>query len=112
MTIPVFTWDCLSGTNGTTKFRLLTAQFGDGYAQTAGDGINNVIQSWPLTFAGQPADMMNILAFLTATQGWQGFYWTPPMGVQGLYKVAEIGTMADTGSNYTLTATFVQHFQP
>lgn len=112
MAIPTFTWDCVSGPTGTIKYRVLTAQFGDGYSQVAADGINNNIQSWPLTFAEKLTVVTAIKTFLDNLQGYQVFYWTPPLGVQGLYRCSQIGVMAETGSNYTLTATFTEAFKP
>jgi len=36
-----FTWSPRVDPEGTSTFRVLRAQFGDGYAQEAGDGIHN-----------------------------------------------------------------------
>lgn len=112
MTIPIFKWTPTGRPSGTVQFRVRTAQFGDGYSQTVADGINNRVQSWPLTFTGKKADMDAIAAFLDERAGWQSFYWTPPAGVQGLYKAASYNLSPMGGPVYQLTATFQQVFSP
>lgn len=111
MTTPTFTWQATGTPTGETKFRVRTAQFGDGYAQRVADGINNKVQSWPLQFTGIKADMQAIAAFLDARQGYQAFYWTPPAGVQGLYMASTYSLSPQGGAAYTLTATFNQVFK-
>ena len=61
------------------KNRVLAAQFGDGYQQMAGDGINNELEKWALNFSNRPkAQVDAIRAFLVARAGVESFYWTPP----------------------------------
>jgi phage-related protein len=112
MTTPTFTWAPTGQPNGTLKFRVRTAQFGDGYSQRVADGINNKISSWPLTFVGKKADMQAIAAFLDERAGWQAFNWTPPAGVQGYYQAGEYNLSPIGGDVYTLTVTFQQVFSP
>lgn len=97
---------------GTSTYRLLKAQFGDGYMQTAADGINNIQRSWPLQFAGGAADVTPVRDFLDSHAGWKTFYWTPPLGIQGLYRVVSHTLQAQSGDNYILTATFEQAYKP
>jgi phage-related protein len=123
MAIPTFTYDPITDPVGTSTYRTLTAQFGDGYSQVAGDGINNVYDTWSLSFAGASADVAPVKSFLDALQGYLPFYWTPPLGVQGLYRCgsASAGTSstvsaptltASTGGNYVYTCTFQQLHHP
>lgn len=107
-----FTWRPVSNPTGTSTFAVLTSQFGDGYSQEAADGINNETQSWPLDFVGVEVEMQPIVNFIRAHAGFQGFYWTPPMGVQGLYKVATFSINPQDGGLVQISATFVQKFQP
>lgn len=107
-----FNWIPVSQSSGTITFRTLKAQFGDGYAQEAADGINNKTNSWPLQFAGTKADMQAIVDFFDAHAGYQAFYWTPPLGVQGLYKVKSYSPSPVGGPVYTVGATFEQAFAP
>ena len=43
MAVEIFNWSPRINPQGRTKFRVLSAQFGDGYGQTAADGINNKV---------------------------------------------------------------------
>lgn len=107
-----FTWQPTSQATGTSTFAVRSAQFGDGYTQEVADGINNESQSWPLTFMGSKAEIQPIVDFFRAHAGYRGFWWTPPFGVQGIYKVTAFSPMPNGGDIYTLTATFVQKFAP
>lgn len=112
MTTPIFTWPSTGSPSGTATFRVRTAQFGDGYSQSVGDGINNKTQSWPLTFTGSKAKMQAIVDFLDERAGWQAFFWTPPLGVQGYYTCTSYSPSPVGGPVYTVTATFQQVFRP
>jgi phage-related protein len=58
--------------------RVLTAQFGDGYAQRAADGLNNAPQVWDVMFNVPPADVDIIEALFESKGGVTPFTWTPP----------------------------------
>lgn len=104
----VFEWAPSVEASGDTTFAVRTAKFGDGYQQDVADGINNLSESWPLTFVGDGAKTKAIKEFLDWHAGWRSFQWTPPLGVPGLYKCAAHNRTAHGGDAYTLTATFVQ----
>ncbi|RQU14186.1 phage tail protein [Burkholderia cenocepacia] len=110
MTTPIFTWVPLVGAKGTAKFSVRTAQFGDGYRQDVADGINNKADSWPLVFTGHSSLISPIKSFLDARQGYQSFYWTPPLRPQGLFKCAQYTVTLVEGDIYTLEASFVEAF--
>jgi phage-related protein len=112
MTTPTFTWTPVAKPTGSATYSVLTAQFGDGYKQTAANGINNKSQSWPLSFIGTAATVTPIRDFLDARAGYQSFYWTPPLGTQGFYKCPSHNVRHLGGDAYELTATFEQSFQP
>jgi phage-related protein len=112
MATQTFTWKPLRDPVGTVALRVLKAQFGDGYQQTAADGINNKTQSWPLQFRGKAVKVTPIRDFLDARQGYQSFFWTPPLGVQGYYRCTDYTLRPLGAGNYELTATFEQAFQP
>jgi phage-related protein len=107
-----FIWTPRIDPVGTVSLRVLKAQFGDGYQQTAADGINNETQSWPLQFRGKAAFITPIRDFLRARQGYQSFFWTPPLGVQGYYKCTGWTLKPMGAGNYEIAATFEQAFQP
>lgn len=106
-----FIWCPETGTEGSSTFRVLTAQFGDGYKQSAGDGINNEVNSWPLTFKGLEHEIKPIRDFLRSHKGYKPFYWKPPLETEAfLFEVTEFSVVPMGGRAYTLTATFVQRF--
>lgn len=118
--IPTFNFDPVENPVGTTTYRTLNAQFGDGYSQQAADGINSVYDVWTLTWQGGASDIQPVKTFLDTQMGYLPFYWTPPMGVQNLYLCdgALSGTNAAptltpaAGGNYTYTATFRMVYHP
>ena len=112
MAIETFSWKPDKSPAGTYSYRTRKAQFGDGYAQVVGDGINAEAQSWPLTFIGFKADMQAIRDFLRQHGGAKAFLWTPPAGALGLYRCASFGITPVGANLYSLSATFEQAFQP
>lgn len=106
----IFTWSPSLEVVGTTTYRTRKAQFGDGYSQDVADGINNLYDTWPLTFVGHSAYISPIKAFLDATQGFQKFYWTPPLRAQGLFKCTAPTITPHGNDAYSLTVTFTEAF--
>lgn len=79
----VFNFKVQASPTGTASFSTIDAQFGDGYSQSAADGINNKGQSWSVRLRGldspgcvQTENMLAVEAFLDARGGWQSFEWT------------------------------------
>lgn len=72
-------------------FRVLKAQFGDGYKQLVGDGINTLRHDWSLSFTYPTEDIDVIEEFLIETKGTEPFLWTPPRGIQDVYRVSDAG---------------------
>ncbi len=112
MALATFGWSPRTAAAGDSTFRVRTAQFGDGYAQVAGDGINTETQSWDLSFTGVFAYISPIVGFLRDHGGATSFIWTPPLGGPGLWRCAEFKPTVLGGQNYTVTATFTQSFHP
>lgn len=108
MSRETFSWRSINSPQGEVKFRRTVAQFGDGHRQAVGDGINNRMQSWPLQFQGNAEELAPLLAFLDRHEGVKGFYWTPPLGVQGVYEAVGYSPVPIGGGLYTLTTTFQQ----
>ncbi|MDH2052848.1 phage tail protein [Achromobacter marplatensis] len=107
-----FTWRATGQPSGVVTFRRLTAQFGDGYRQVAGDGINNKVQSWPLTFVGTRQQMEAMVAFLDRHAGVASFLWTPPFGSEGFYEAPSYSLVPMGGGVYSVSVTFQQVFRP
>lgn len=105
-----FTWCPFVEPTGTGTFRVRSAQFGGGYKQVAGDGLNVESQSWPLTFKGDEAYIKEILDFLRARSGHVSFTWTPPLGDQARWTCSTYTASPMGAGMHTLTATFDQYF--
>lgn len=112
MTIQTFTYPARVNASGDTQFKVRKIQFGDGYTQVSGDGINNVSQSWNLSFLGDNTYILEIIQFLSTHQGVKSFQWTPPLGKMGLYRCDSYKHAALGGDRYSLTATFEQAHHP
>ena len=111
MAIETFTWQTERG-EGEIKQATRTTKFGDGYAQTVADGINNKSQSWPVTFTGMKSRIKDIMDFIDRHKGAKGFLWEPPLGDLGLYKCNGYKPVHRGGQVYAITATFEQTFHP
>jgi len=92
--------------------RVRKAQFGDGYAQTAKDGLNanpRVFElAWPNLNTAQKDTIIN---FLRARGGSEAFYWTPPKEVTAIkVKATSWSTQTVQGPWWSLSARFEQVF--
>ncbi|WP_283149729.1 phage tail protein [Silvimonas soli] len=108
-----FVWSPQIGAEGETKFAQLKAQFGDGYAVRVADGLNNISDSWPLSFTGESDEVFPIRDFLESHADGRAFFWTAPGREQaGLYTAAGLKFKSLGGGLYTLTVTLEQTFKP
>ena len=112
MAIERFTWAIDKGAEGEIAQRVRTKQFGDGYAQSVGDGINNKSPTWPVTFSGMKDRIKEIMTFIDRHKGARAFLWVPPLGELGLYKCTGYKPVHRGGRVYSLSATFEQTFHP
>lgn len=62
MAIETFTWATQNGEAPDIKYRVRTSQFGDGYKQKVGDGINNKVDAYPVTHTGNTATAAAMMA--------------------------------------------------
>ncbi len=108
--VKIFTWPASIGAKGEVNYSVLEAQFGDGYKQSVGDGINNRSQSWPLTFKGHSEKILPIVQFLDEHEGCKPFEWTPPLSKKALFEVKGFSLIERGTDYYVLTATFQQVF--
>lgn len=107
-----FTWSHDRDPSGSTSFRTKSAQFGDGYKQSAPDGINSRSQKWSLTFTGTTAKISAIRAFLDARGGWEPFEWTTPLGEVGFFLASEYSATSLGHGIERVSVTFEQDFSP
>ena len=98
------------GVNLTSKFKVRQAQFGDGYQQRVGDGINTNARSWSVSFANDGATIDVIQAFLDNEAGVASFVWVPPVGVSGKFICEGYTRAISDYDNETLSATFNEVF--
>jgi phage-related protein len=67
------------GATNKPKVKILKADFGDGYSQSAADGVNNIRAEFSLTWEVLTStDADTIEGFLTTQGGYQPFYWSAP----------------------------------
>ncbi|EMI5436644.1 phage tail protein [Proteus mirabilis] len=97
--------------SGEFKHRIKEVEFGDGYKQVAGDGINPESQTWPFSYMGLKDEVMPIFKFIRQHTV-KSFIWTPPFGEKGLYRVKadSISMIPTSGGVMKLSATFEQAF--
>jgi len=105
MALETFTWRTQGTPEGSYNWRVREAQFGDGYKQVAGNGINPETQSWPLSFQGQEKDMIPLLAFVRR-HVIKSCIWTPPYGIVGLYRVAKDSIKATPVGGRAMSVSF------
>ncbi|HBY9809075.1 TPA: phage tail protein [Klebsiella aerogenes] len=109
--LETFDWSPLNGPTGDIKYATRSVQYGDGYDQVTGDGINPESQSWPLTFTGYKEDIMPILKFLRRHGEARSFIWVNPLGEMGLYRATQIKPQPLDFARMTVTVTFVTAYR-
>lgn len=98
--------------------RTLRTDFGDGYAQEAGDGINTRSENWRISAVGHwelgwgmPVKAM--AEFLDRQGGYQAFEWVTPLGAAKLFKCRSGYSLTSKGAGYfQLSASFEEVHAP
>ncbi len=107
----IFTWAPSYSSSLDRKPRILEVAFGDGYAQRAGDGINNAPEQWNVVFSErEETEVAAIDAFLASRGGHEDFLWTAPAGTEKRYVCKEWNARYTGKRNSSLTAVFLQSF--
>ena len=103
-----FTYTPARGFTSDVTPSVRTAKFGDGYAQRVVHGINNLAQSWNLTFQSQPlTTAAAIIAFFEARSGASSFTWLPPGETTEVSVVcSKWNKTYESEISRTITATF------
>ena len=73
-----FSWIPRYSVSKTVAPRVRKTDFGGGYEQRSGDGLNTQRQEWTLEFVSDATTITNIENFLLETEGVTNFTWTPP----------------------------------
>lgn len=72
----------------TYKYRILNAEFGDGYSQTAPDGINNEIREVTVQYKNlKTTEYETVIGFLRGLKGAYKFKFTPHGETEQVWKV-------------------------
>ena len=107
-----------NATSVDVGFQTLSAQFGEGYAQEAGDGINIRREAWQISAAGHWTDgsgmpVKAMSEFLDRHGGYKAFRWETPLGETKLFKCRGGYSLSPQGAgNFRLAATFEEVFHP
>ncbi|QCZ25495.1 phage tail protein [Leclercia adecarboxylata] len=115
MAIEKFPWPIQSASQPTTKSKdtIRKAQFGDGYTQVSGSGINDETLTYEYSFTGRPDKGLQIYAFLRRHKT-KAFSFQPPFGELALWGV-EADSLQKVVKGKTImyiSATFEQAFAP
>ncbi|QGT81600.1 phage tail protein [Pseudomonas coronafaciens] len=110
-----FDFDVQVGASGDVKQRTWSNDFGDGYTQAGGVGINTKSQAWDVTVTGRfgaGQKLQQVQDFLDRHDGFKSFLWTPPGSAQGRYT-ANGYKLATLGNGlHSLSTSFKQTFRP
>ena len=99
----------------TYKFNTIIAQYGDGYMQRAGDGINKKREKWSLVYDNLTQTERDQLAlFIDQVQMADTIEWTAPGDLTEKKFIidpeSEVVEVAKTGDIYSLTLTIMRVF--
>lgn len=108
--IPTFKWNVERDLDIQIEFRVIETQFGDGYVQTAADGINTKNEQYSMRVNAYEAQAKQIMNFFNELEGYRSFFWTPPLGEIGLYRCKDPKPTPQGGGLYTITGTFIKSF--
>ena len=108
------------GLSKTTKHRILTAQFGDGYSQRVRDGINTKIESFSISFNNRSAEEINLIAAYFDSKAGLHFVlnitdtFTSGALSESAIKVVckEYSTQYTNTLNHSLKTTFTRVYEP
>ena len=112
MTTPVFnpTYPPSYSTSVGKDFRVLSVGFGDGYGQTVADGLNNVTETWQVSWQALPdAGADDIETQLAAIAGGI-FEWDTPRGQTKRFICLNTSRSYTGYGNNSVTATFKETF--
>ena len=114
MALPVFSPPVAPqvGSSGGVQFRTRVLQFGDGYSQHTGDGINAVLKPVTLVWSSiDPTDADTIVAFMEARGGIEAFDYTPPLeSAARAFRCRQVDRSHATAARDSLTLTLEPAF--
>ncbi len=101
----------ITGYNKNYKARALISNFGDGYRQRAGDGLNTIEREIAVKFTGSDTNIAIYVAFFEARDGYEAFTWTPPDEAVSLKWTCQEWIVTGEAENLSsITARFRKEF--
>ena len=103
------------GSRPSVQTRLKQAKFGDGYAQSAPDGLNHIEKTFEFQLRDAPiADCQTVLDFLEARAGHEPFTFQPFGYDAAVQWRCETWTEIDrvTATHGNMSAAFIRDFSP
>lgn len=110
MAVEQFKWRVEREVDPTIEYRVIEAQFGDGYSQTSADGINNKSEEYAVRVHAKEADAKLIMEFFDRHKGTKSFIWKPPIGKLSLFTCKNPVPKAAGGGLYVITGTFKKSY--
>lgn len=110
-----FNYDVELGADGDVTQATWENEFGDGYVQAGGIGINTKRQVWNLTKSGaleEGDELALVWSFLDRHEGYKSFLWTPPGGMMGRYRCTGYKPRTVGVNLFTLSFIFKQVYTP
>lgn len=94
------------------NFRVLRADFGDGYSQRTPDGLNVQMEEWTMVWSNVTLAEKNVITnFIDSLQGVGAFYYTMPgESIQKVWSCDAITATPDGYNNFQLSATFKREY--
>lgn len=104
---------CQYGATCTISTRLKRLSFGDGYEQVSPDGLNLNLERWNLTTIPLRSSVAGGVEVTLSGLNGEWFFWTPPNGVAGKFRLDSDVTRSYIGVNsQTLSFTFKRVYVP
>jgi phage-related protein len=102
-----------AGATKSVEPRVLAIKFGDGYSQEMADGINNIVETWSISFSNRTRTVIQAVDDMFESLGGHSpFQWTTPEGKTKKFKCPKWSPSYNHDTDCSLSATFVQHYGP
>lgn len=110
----IFDWAEDDGAQEQNAPRVRKIAYGDGYQQSAPDGINNLEQKWDLRFSDcDPVHAQAMHDFFVARNGAEAFDWTPKWATSAIKVKCESWSRSVARHNLVnVSATFERDYKP
>jgi phage-related protein len=112
MTALIYTDKISQSSQVGREYRVTKTKFGNGYEQRAKDGINNIVDSWSLTWSSlSQSDMTTLTTFFDGLNGVSYFTWQAPLdSASKKWIVSKYNIQVLAGTRYSVNVTVEQVF--